>query len=123
MPRHEIVYDPVLKETPEWKSLYSRYKNNTQNIYRDAFRTFQEFYDWSMANGFVIGAKISRVDYQKPFTKDNLRWEAPHDKTHAPEYDAEKRRAIEKWNETVNRIRKHYGMEPLERKKCDETLL
>ena len=111
MPRHRVVYDKALKETPEWKILYNRYFNIGSQRYKDIFATFLEFYDWSMANGFVLGAKLVRRDPTKPWTLDNCRWGMPPEKK-STLWGDEQREAIDKWNKTVNRIRIHYGLTP-----------
>lgn len=124
MPRHRVVYDPELKKSQEWVSLYGRYNAVKTSIYRDIFPTFQQFYDWAMENGFVCGAKLGRKDPNKPFTKDNCFWVMPENKQTNITVD-EKNEFIDRWNETVNRIRVHYGFEPFERKEIesDETIL
>ena len=108
MPRHKVVYDPKLKETPEWKSLYERFRK----IKDDAtFNDFLEFYNWSMANGFEMGVKLIREDISKPFSPENCRWSAPAERK--PDlHGAERETAIKKWNEAVNRIRVHFGLKP-----------
>ena len=124
MPRHSVVYDPQLKQTPEWKSLYGRYHAVKTSVYQDIFPTFQQFYDWAMANGFVCGAKLSRKDPNKPFTPDNCFWELPERKEQHMTVD-ERNEFIDRWNKTVNRIRVHYGLEPFENKEneSNENLL
>jgi hypothetical protein len=124
MPRHSVVYDKELKDTQEFKTLYGRYHSWSTRIYRDIFPTFQEFYDWSMSNNFVCGARLARKDPSKPYTQDNCLWVLPEGKEQHMTVD-ERKEIIDRWNETVNRIRVHYGLEPFERKEIesDETLL
>ena len=110
MPRNRVVYDPKLKETLEWQSLYNRYKHTPK--YREIFDSFNEFYDWSMSHGFEIGAQLMRWDDRKPWQPDNCYWKATKEKN-VPLYGDEQRERIAKWNKTVNRIRIHYGMTPL----------
>jgi hypothetical protein len=125
MPRGNPKYDKELKDTLEWKCLYSRYNATRTSIYRDVFPTFQQFYDWSMANGFVCGAKLGRIDTSKPFIQDNLMWTMPEGKQ-AKQFRIEVQESIKRWNDTVNRIRANYGMKPLRterRSVSDETVL
>lgn len=121
MPKHKVIYDPVLKETPEWKSLYAKYKNKTYKKI-EGFADFVAFYNWAMESGFEIGAKLARFDESKPYCESNCYWEMPKEQRL---YGAELRASMEKWNETVNRIRVHYGMEPFESEdiESDETIL
>ena len=111
MPRHIVRYDKDLKETPEWKSLYGRYNSFNNRKYRQLFGSFQAFYDWSMANGFAMGARFDRLDPSKPYTLDNCCW-VLNDASMLRMTADERTEAIKKWNETVNRIRVHFGMKP-----------
>lgn len=112
MATHRAVYDPKQRETPEFKNLYNRYHSCNSSKYREAFATFQEFYDWSMANGFVIEARLSRIDDNKPYSPGNIRWTLTT-KDRTALYGEERKEMIERWNKTVNRIRIHYGLKPL----------
>lgn len=112
MPSTIVFYDKDIKETLEWQSLYNRYCSKCKNIpYKQIAPTFQEFYDWSMLNGFVMGARLVRYDDSKPYSRDNCHWLPPKDRI--PDIKgAAREAAIAKWNETVNRIRIHYGLDP-----------
>lgn len=106
-----MVYDPELKETPEWESLYSRYNMWPTNVYKQLFDNFLDFYNWSMANGFAIGAKLVRWDVEKPYTPDNCRWVLSENKKIKVTI-AERDEFVARWNKSVNRIRVHYGLQP-----------
>jgi hypothetical protein len=70
---------------------------------------FPTFYKWAMQNDYTLGAWIRLIDENKPYEPDNCIW-------HIPGLD-EKNVLVswaDDWNKTVNRIRKHYGMPPLE---------
>ena len=112
MPRHVFTYDPALKETPEWQSLYNKWAWLRKHRRGDAFAQFQDFYDWSMANGFVIGARLKLLDESKPYSPDNCLW--MHPVLEQPVYTEEDKQRISKWNEAVNRIRVRFGMTPFE---------
>lgn len=114
MPRHKDIYDKDLKETPEWRYLYVKWRDIRKRPHSKRFERFLDFYNWAMANGFIISAKIRLVDESKPYSPDNCRWERPADSQ--PCYTAEEKESIEKWNKTVGQIRAHYGMKPLEQK-------
>lgn len=125
MVTHRAVYDPKQRETPEFQTLYNRYYSSNCHKYREAFATFQEFYDWAMATGFVIEAKLARKDPSKPSTPDNLIWIIPKRKQ-VEQFGLEVQKSIKRWNDTVNRIRANYGMKPLRterRSVSDETVL
>ena len=124
MPHGNQKYDKSQRETLEFKSLYGRYNAPKVRIYRDLFPTFQQFYDWSMANGFVCGAKLERMNYSEPLTPDKFIWIIP-EATMTKITDADKNDFIDRWNKTVNRIRIHFGLAPFDNKEneSDETLL
>lgn len=111
MPRHKVVYDKDVKETPEWKALYSKWRQIKKCSHSKEFSRCQDFYDWAMANGFEIVAKLELLDDSKPYSPDNCRWKPPEAKKTF--YTEEEKRWIAKWNKTVNAIRRHYGMKPL----------
>ena len=124
MPNGRYKYNQAQRETLEFKTLYGRYKAPKSSKYRDIFPTFQAFYDWSMENGFMYGAKLEIKDYSKPLTPDNCRWVMPAIKTTKITVE-DKNDFVDRWNKTVNRIRVHYGLEPFENKEneCNENLL
>lgn len=111
MPRHPVTYNKDLKETQEFKFLYNKWRWLMRQPHVKAFDVFQAFYDWSMENGFVIGAKLERRNDNKPFSPLNCVWTSPRCKriSHTDEDKA----WISLWNETVNRIRRHFGLEPI----------
>ena len=111
MARHKVIYDKATKETPEWKSLYSKWRQIKKCSHSKEFSRCQDFYDWAMANGFEIAAKLELLDDSKPYSPDNCRWKPPEVKKTF--YTEEEKRWIAKWNKTVNVIRRYYGMKPL----------
>lgn len=111
MPRHQVVYDKELKETPEWKFLYNKWRWLLKQPHSEEFDNFPTFYEWSMVKGYAAGAKLERKDPSKPYSIKNCLWEQP-----APQqkgYSEEDKAWIKSWNKTVNRIRRHYGIKPL----------
>lgn len=110
MPRHEVVYDKDLKETPEFQQLYNKWNWIRKHNQLDQFEKFMDFYNWSIENGFELNAKLKRLDNSKPYIPENCVWIAPKLK---PTTNAEEEKEwIALWNKTVNRIRVHYGMKP-----------
>lgn len=114
MPRHRFAYDKDLKETPEWQPLYNKWKSVLRLPHSDAFYEFMGFYNWSMANGFVLGAKLKLIDESKPYGPDNCLWAPPVDEV--PVLTQKDREWMSLWNKTVNRLRVHFGMEPFAEK-------
>lgn len=111
MPRHKITYDEDLKNTPEFRALYSKWKGlrNSQLPLGEAFEQFLTFYEWSMASGYAPGARLKRLDDSKPYGPDNCLWDHPSEYRSA--YTAEQKAWIAKWNKTVNRLRRYFGIE------------
>ena len=105
-------YDQTIKNSDLGKLLYAKWLriHNTENCC-DEFKDFIKFYDWAIGTGYQAGLTMLRHNKSKPYSPENCYWVE-----HIPkqEYGLEYKRSIEKFNEAVNRIRKHYGMKPLE---------
>lgn len=114
MPRHEVVYDPELKETPEFQTLYHKWCRIRKLPHSHEFNYFMDFYEWSMAEGYTSGASLKLLYEDKPYSPENCLW--VHRKPESPSWTEEEKEQISRWNKTVNRIRVHYGMEPFEQK-------
>ena len=99
---------------PEFRYLYDKWRRMRKLPHSKRFERFLDFYEWSMANGFVMSAKLRLVDESKMYSPDNCFWERPADKR--PFYSEEAVAWIDRWNKAVNRIRVYYGMEPLTQK-------
>ena len=113
MPRHEIIYDPVAKESPEWRHLYGQWLAIRKSKFGNEFELFNDFYNWAMSNGYVFGARLIRIDQNKPFGPNNCFHYLKPKPEQKPDFVPMDEQWIRKWNETVNRIRIHYGMKPL----------
>ena len=115
MPRHQITYGEDLKNTPEFQFLYSKWlcMRKQRLPHDEAFAQFKPFYNWSMANGYEAGATLKRLDESKPYSPANCFWAPATERT---TWTEEEKARIAKWNETVNPIRIHFGLEPFTEK-------
>ena len=101
-------YDPALRKTEHGSKIYQAWKRVRKSPHCDGWDFFPTFYEWSMHNEYEEGAWLMRYDKNAPFAPDNCFWYHPcTDNEISKEF-------IDKWNETANRIRKYYGMPPLE---------
>ena len=100
-------YDREIMESEEGKRLYVHWQQKvSKNTDDPEFATFMGFYNWSMEAGFVVGALLFRRNPDEPYSTDNCVWctKEKDMKRFYPEFEL-------KWNKTVNRIRKHFGLE------------
>jgi hypothetical protein len=98
--------------TPEGKAIYNRWRAFSfvsVDKEDENFTIFRRFYDWSIANGFVIGARLIRIDVEKPWSSHNCEWRLPKVKDTLDHGELE---AAYDWNRVVNVFRRYYGMEP-----------
>ena len=102
-------YDPALRQTEHGSRLYQAWRKIHRSPHCEEWEYFPTFYKWAMQSGYRVGAWLQKVDANEPYEASNCIWYYPGgDKKNVP------RSWADKWNETVNRIRKHYGMPPLE---------
>ena len=102
-------YDPALRNTECGMNLYNVWRRVRRGLHIDEWDYYPNFYEWAMRNGYTLGATLRIIDTNKPYAPDNCTWYIPGDgNRHVPVSFADE------WNKTVNRIRKHYGMPPLE---------
>ena len=100
--RYGEPYDPALRKTEHGGKLYWFWKKVRLNTDSKEFESFGSFYEWAMDAGYESGDKFILIDKRKPYSPDNCDWElSPGER-------------LDSWNRTVNQIRKHYGMTPLE---------
>ena len=101
-------YDRAIMESEEGKRLYTYwYKTVSKNTDSPEFLTFIGFYKWAMDSGYSAEANLFRLNANEPYNPDNCVWDA---KRKTVRVDQE---FMKKWDDAVNRIRQHYGMEPI----------
>lgn len=101
-------YDPALRQTEHGSRLYSTWKRIRQKPHCEVWDDFPTFLNWAMQS-YSIGAKLRLIDESGIYCPDNVKWCAPSE----GDEDLDPQEFTNRWNITVNRIRKHYGMPPL----------
>ena len=102
-------YDPALRQTEHGSKLYQTWRKAHKAPHCEEWESFPIFLEWAIQSGHTPGAWLRRINKNKPYEPNNCIWYMPdHENINVPELWAAK------WNKTVNRIRKHYGMPPLE---------
>lgn len=116
--RSRESYDANLRKTVHGSKLYNAWKKLRVFPHCAEWESFPQFYNWAMSNGFQQRAWLRRNDDSKPYGPDNCFWRPAYSDENAPVIDREG--WAYEWNKTVNRIRKHYGMPPLEGTSYDD---
>ena len=99
-----------IKNTEHGSLLYQVWKKIRCNSCCEEWSSFLTFYEWAMASGYKMGTWIQRKDISRPYSPENC---ILHVTTKEPTFTPQEKEWIEKWNKTVNHIRKCWGMEPL----------
>lgn len=108
-----------IMETPSARRrIYLKWWNIKENCSIE-FKDFHYFCDWAIESGYDETANLKRFDSRGKYSEENCYWEFPGetDNDKAVQKSIEvwnKTESIESWNKTVNRIRKYYGMPPVE---------
>ena len=102
-------YDPEIRYTDHGIKIYRSWVRMNKGERCEEWKHFPAFYEWAVSHGYEDGAWLAKHDKSKPFSPENCSWYIPTKK-----YQDIPPEMVAKWNETVNRIRKHYGMPPLE---------
>lgn len=111
MPR--ITYDAEMRKTEHGGRLYSYWRKLHNKTEDPTFQHYPDFFEWAMKNGYTVGAKLFRHDEEKPFSAENCFW-VPREKWVGGDPNLIRNRTWEqKWDEAVNRIRRHYGMKEI----------
>lgn len=107
--RYGKPYPREMRETEIGSRLYQAWKRMRRYPHLAAWDYFPTFYNWSVHNGYSIGAWLRQIDDSKEYGPDNCAWYFSNEpKDVVIDYEW-----AEKWDKTVNRIRKHYHMKPL----------
>jgi hypothetical protein len=109
----KIKYDQEMRKSDHGRRLYHYWKNIHHATDSEEFKEFPDFHNWAMQNGYTIGAKLFRYDQDEPFSPDNCFWGARSEKSGEQFYPHRYPEREKQWDEVVNRIRRHYGMEPI----------
>ena len=104
-------YDPALRKTEHGSKLYETWKRVRTQLHCEEWGHFPTFYEWALQSGYETGAWLRLDNNDGLYCPENCVWYYPgedEDSEHVPAAWADT------WNKTVNRIRKYYGMPPLE---------
>lgn len=108
------AYDPALRKTAIGRHLYYYWKTLRKSPHTPEWDFYVDFYTWAMSSGYTSGAKLQLIDATLPYSPDNCVWNVKVEEEPVDEG------RIAAWNKAVNRIRKHYGMPPLEGTNYDD---
>ena len=109
-------YDKAIVTGAIGTSLYNRWKIIKDQTDDPTFKDYKKFYKWALESGYVAGARLFRRDIDEPFSCYNCFFVIPTqtEGTGKPLLQgAWGVNWIKQWDETVNRIRVHFGMEPI----------
>jgi len=109
----KITYDPEMRKTEHGRRIYAYWKKIRNDTDFPEFEHYPGFFKWAMENGYTVGAKLLRHDGKKPFNPDNCFWIARSDWASEHVEHARDLHREQEWDKAVNRIRRHYGMEPI----------
>lgn len=112
--RYGKPYDPKMRETEHGKHLYSFWRKVNHSPHCEEWGWFPAFYDWATKNGYEIGMRLQLIDDSQPYSPDNCEWCFPiYERSPTATW-------ADDWNKAANRIRKYFGMPPLEGTSYDD---
>lgn len=113
MPSAKITYDPEMRQSDHGRRLYTYWRKVRPDTDSPEFLEYPKFFKWAMANGYTVGAKLFKYEPDEPYSPENSFWVARKDWV-IGDVEVYRNMARErKWDETINRIRLHFGMEPI----------
>ena len=86
--------------------VYKRIKGTRFSV---EFDSLADFYEWSKESGWDYGKKLRRLNTSEGYSRDNCIW---MDAEYARRYDRRDYFSIDKWDETVARIREYLKNPP-----------
>lgn len=89
--------------------MYHKWKRANRMGCCEEWKNFETFCKWALESGFEEGDTLKKINVTLPFAPDNCFWLKRDIASGFDPFEFSNR-----WNKTVNRIREHYGMEPLE---------
>jgi hypothetical protein len=102
-------YDQKFLQTPEGKALWIKWRNARPAGLCREWKDFEVFKKWALAHNYSSETLLKRYNPDLPHSPENSYFRPSQKRgTNSVTQDQ-----VEKWNETVNRIRVHYGMKPL----------
>lgn len=113
----KVKWDKDIRMSTIGRKLYRHWCNVHRDTDEPLFEEYDTFYAWSMENGYKLGARLVRRDATKPYNPENCfwiwneKWCTPQEKQ--IENNHKTFAMVRAWDEAVNRIRQHYGMEPI----------
>lgn len=102
-------YDPALRTSEHGARLYQTWRKIKRLPHCEAWEDYPTFYKWAIKE-YELGAYLRLKDESKPWGPRNCVWQGHGEKKRNDVPDD----FVEKWNTSVNRIRKYCGLEPLE---------
>lgn len=91
------------------EALQYNWRKIKKDDYENLFRSFSDFSEWSLSNGFFYGARLIRIDQCKGWSRENCKWVEIEKRSKRSCTD---RIAMEiQWNKFVSPIRKRYKKE------------
>lgn len=105
----KIKYDQEMRDGEHGRRLYAFWKRVKLDTNAPEFLDYVLFYKWAMDNGYRVGARLVKQDESAPYSPDNCFWYCRNVETsNARDTEFELL-----WDDTVNRIRRHFGMPPI----------
>lgn len=103
----KTTYDPALRKTEAGARIYQIWKRIRTCPHDPAWDNFQVFYTWIMKEGYMLGSSIRRKDESLLYGPANAIVRRPASE------ECWELEWCKKWDKTVNKLRKHFGLPPL----------
>lgn len=111
MPR-PMRYDADIRLGETGERVYTAWRNmRRHHPYDPIFEDYPTFYRWAIQAGFVPTARLTRHNKELPHSPTNSVWVDYGEKESLEPWMIE---WCKKWDKTVARLRKQFGLPPLE---------